>query len=249
MATAQQLVIAYCEDRKKKNITRSPSSPGDGVRCCIRNQEAGQNEFEPCAHSNRSHTHPFWHAQPQSHAPLHSAAAPPASALSHSPAKTSTARETCLETEGKLPPRSDWLSSLATACVWAASQAPCGRHTDPMKQIIPGGGQAQWPGNSQEEKSGRWRGAVCDWPCRVELSSDWFDGLLSAIIHTFSCLAQAFLHPSPLGSTSERPPCPEGNRLPKVNAERCWSPIGWAEREQNLNLVTSPHVTAGLKPV
>lgn len=102
---------------RKKNITRSPSSPGDGVRCCIRNQEAGQNEFEPCAHSNRSHTHPFWHAQPQSHAPLHSAAAPPASALSHSPAKTSTARETCLETEGKLPPRSDWLSSLATACV------------------------------------------------------------------------------------------------------------------------------------
>lgn len=37
--------------------------------------------------------------------------------LSHSPAKTSTARETCLETEGKLPPCPDWLSSLATAYV------------------------------------------------------------------------------------------------------------------------------------
>lgn len=30
--------------KKKKNITRSPSSPGDTVRCCIRKQEAGQNE-------------------------------------------------------------------------------------------------------------------------------------------------------------------------------------------------------------
>lgn len=37
--------------------------------------------------------------------------------ISHSPAKTSTARETCLETEGKLPPCPDWLSSLATAYV------------------------------------------------------------------------------------------------------------------------------------
>lgn len=44
MATAQQLVLVSCEDRKGKNITRSPSSPGDKVRCCIRKQEAGQNQ-------------------------------------------------------------------------------------------------------------------------------------------------------------------------------------------------------------
>lgn len=49
--------------RKKTNITRSPSSPGDTVRCCIRKQEAGQNEHalvnmhaQTCT---RTYTHPF----------------------------------------------------------------------------------------------------------------------------------------------------------------------------------------------
>ena len=63
MATAQQLVIVSCEDRKKKNITRSPSSPGDTVRCCIRKQEAGQNEFVLTdMHTQLVHAHT--HQQP-----------------------------------------------------------------------------------------------------------------------------------------------------------------------------------------
>lgn len=63
--------------------------------------------------------------------------------LSASPAKTSTACETCLETERRLPPRRDWLSNLATAYARPASQARCERHTDPMRQIIQRRGQAQ----------------------------------------------------------------------------------------------------------
>lgn len=79
--------------RKKKNITRSPSSPGDTVRCCIRKQEAGQNEHALTnmhtqlarAHTHtRSLSHTHTHTHTQSHAPLHPAAAPtpPTPALS-----------------------------------------------------------------------------------------------------------------------------------------------------------------------
>lgn len=113
--------------------------------------------------------------------------------LSRSPAKTSTARETCLETEGKLPLCSDWLSSLATAYARPASQARCERHTDPMKQIIQRSGQAQWPGNSQEKKSERrWRERrKALWLAYTfPLSSDWFDAPSFAVIHTFLCLPQ-----------------------------------------------------------
>lgn len=197
----------------------------------------------PCTHTHplpRSHTRTH-----TSHAPLHPAAAPPAPALSHSPAKTSPARETCLETEGKLPPCSDWPSSLATAYAWAASQARCERHTDPMKQIIQRRGQAQWPGNSQEKKSARrWRErrkALRDW-----LADFLFVAIGSALgssqsfIHFSACLStRCSLFPPPsaqLVQLPEWPPCPEGNPLPKVKAKtallnRDWFRQAGAERD------------------
>lgn len=147
MATAQQLVLVSCEDRKKKKtITRSPRSPGDTVRCCIRKQEAGQNEH---THTHKhEHAHIHTHSS-QTHTHTHTitcSTSPwslPSLSRCRSPAKTSTARESCLETEGKLPPSSDWPSSLATAYASPASQARCERHTDPMKQIVQRRGQAQ----------------------------------------------------------------------------------------------------------
>lgn len=127
---------------------------------------------------SRTHNH-MLHFTPQPPLPLW---------LSHSPAKTSTARETCLETEGKLPPCSDRLSSLATAYTQPASQARCERHTDPMKQIIQRRGQAQWPGNSQEKKSGkRWRErrkALCDW------LTDFLPALIGLVLSSL----QSFIH-------------------------------------------------------
>ena len=55
--------------KKKKNITRSPSSPGDTVRCCIRKQEAGQNEHALAkhAHSTRACTHKHTHTHTHTH--------------------------------------------------------------------------------------------------------------------------------------------------------------------------------------
>jgi len=187
-----------------------------------------------CMHTH-THKRALSHTHTQSHAPLHSAAAPPAPVLSHSPAKTSTARETCLETEGKLPPCSDWLSSLATAYAYPASQMHCERHTDPMKQIIQRRGQAQWPGNSQEKKSGRcWRGrrkAFCDWPTDFVLV---LIGLmlfsLQSFIHFSACISIS----SSVSSThshfvqlSEWPPFPLGNPLPKVNVKTVMLKWDW----------------------
>lgn len=97
---------------------------------------------QTCTLSLHTHLHTPARSHTHNHM-LHFTLQPPLPLLlSHSPAKTSTARETCLETEGKLPPCSDWLSSLATAYAQPASQARCERHTDPMKQIIQRRGQA-----------------------------------------------------------------------------------------------------------
>lgn len=87
------------------------------------------------------HAHAHAHTHNHNHM-LHFTSQPPPS-LSASPAKTSTACETCLETERRLPPLRDWLSNLATAYARPASQARCERHTDPMRQIIQRRGQAQ----------------------------------------------------------------------------------------------------------
>lgn len=192
--------------RKKKNITRSPRSPGDTVRCCIRKQRGRAKWARASRHAPTTHTH-VSNTRTRNHM-LHFTLQPPppAPALSHSPAKTSTARETCLETDRKLPPCCDWLRSLATAYARPASQAHCERHTDPMKQIIQRRGQAQWPGNSQEKKSGRrWRErreALCDWfsdflfvLIGCELSS------LQSFIHFSACLSTRFPHPQPVRST------------------------------------------------
>lgn len=83
MATAQQLVRVSCEDRKKKNITRSPSSPGDTVRCCIRKARGRAKKWTRArkhARSTCTRTHTLC-SHTQSHAPLHPAAAPPATSL------------------------------------------------------------------------------------------------------------------------------------------------------------------------
>lgn len=114
MATAQQLVLVSCEDRKKKKHNKVPYSPGErqfDVASEIKRQGKTKARSRTCTNTQPSHTHT------SSHAPLHTATAPPAPVLSCSPAKTSTTRETCLETEGKLPPCPDWLSSLATVYV------------------------------------------------------------------------------------------------------------------------------------
>lgn len=103
---------------RKKNITRSPSSPGDTVRCCIRKQEAGQNEHALAnMHIQLAHTHTHLLALTCTYTITCSTSpcSRPSRSCSPTPAKTSTARETCLETEGKLPPCCNWLSSLATA--------------------------------------------------------------------------------------------------------------------------------------
>lgn len=217
---------------RKKTITRSPSSPGETVRCCIRKQEAGQNEHPLTnMHTQLAHAHncslSHTHTQIHNHM-LHFTLQPPLPLLlSHSPAKTSTARENCLETEGKLPPCSDWLSSLATAYTQPASQARCERHTDPMKQIIQRSGQAQWPGNSQEKKSGRSRRE------RKKVVCDWLTDFLFVLIGLMLPSLQSFIHFSACLSTSypvsftlsqfvqhpEWPPCPQGNPLPKVKAK------------------------------
>ncbi len=207
-----------------------------------------------------TYTHPLalTHTHAQSHAPLHPAAAPPAPALSRSPAKTSTARETCLETEGKLPLCSDWLSSLATAYAQPASQARCERHTDPMKQIIQRRGQAQWPGNSQEKKSGR------RWRERRKALCDWLTDFLFVLIGLMLSSLQSFIHFSACLSTScsvsstlsqfvqlpEWPPCPQGNPLPKVKAKTAllkWDWFRQAGAEQDPSNKSTSSCQHGIK--
>lgn len=183
------------------------------------------------AHSTCTCTQPLTlshpHTQIHNHM-LHFTLQPPLPLLlSYSPAKTSTARETCLETERKLPPCSDWLSSLATAYTQPASQAHCERHTDPMRQIIQRRGQAQWPGNSQEKKSGRSRRE------RREALRDWLTDFPYVLIGWMLPSLQSFIYFSACLSTSypvsftlsqfvkhpEWPPCPQGNPLPKVKSK------------------------------
>lgn len=54
---------------RKKHITRSPSSPGDTVRCCIRKQEAGRSEHAPTnMHSRPAHAHKQTSTCPHAHA-------------------------------------------------------------------------------------------------------------------------------------------------------------------------------------
>lgn len=152
--------------------------------------------------------------------------------------------KTCLETEGKLPLCCDWLSYLATAYAQPASQARCERHTDPMKQLIRRRGQAQWPGNSQEKKSGRrWRErrkALCYW-----LTDFLFVliGLMLSSLHSFIHFSACLSTSSSVSCTSsqfvqlpEWPPCPQGNPLPKVKAKTMLLRQDWfrqAEAEQD----------------
>lgn len=166
--------------------------------------------------------------------------------------------KTCLETEGKLPLCCDWLSYLATAYAQPASQARCERHTDPMKQLIRRRGQAQWPGNSQEKKSGRrWRErrkALCYW------LTDFLFVLIGlmlssfhSFIHFYACLSTS----SSVSCTSsqflqlpEWPPCPQGNPLPKVKAKTMPLRQDWfrqAEAEQDPSNKSSPTSSCRIK--
>lgn len=107
-----------------------------------------------------------------------------------------------------------------------------------MKQIIQRRGQAHWPGNSQEKKSGRCcRGEkkralrLAQW---FSLSSHWLSGYIFAVIHIFLWLHQQqlwwFLHPKPLGSTSREATLPSRKSTPKVNAKIAVLKRDWFRR-------------------
>lgn len=93
-------------------------------------------------------------------------------------------------------------------------------------RIFRGAGQAQWPGNSQEKKSGR------SWGERRKAFCDWLTYFLFVLIGLMLPSLQSFIHFSACLSNSctvsftlsqfvqlpEWPPCPQGNPLPKVKA-------------------------------
>lgn len=184
---------------------------------------------QTCTLNLHMHTPTLSHTRTHNHM-LHFTLQPPLPLLlSHSPAKTSTARETCLETKEKLPPCSDWQSSLATAYTQPASQARCERHTDPMKQIIQRSGQAQWPGNSQEKKSGRHRRerrkTLCDWLTHFLFALIGLMLLsLQSFIHFSACLSTSY--PQPVRSTSRVATLPSRKSTAQGQGKDCAAEMG-----------------------